>query len=111
MMMSWTTFAMSLLLAATTACKSADKSSGAAPASGLAWQPDPVGSTSPACKKALACCEAQVKDEKPSPKPSDYNLACSGAAMLKTDTECDAFTKGYVDEFTVAKKPVPAECK
>jgi hypothetical protein len=116
-----TAFAIALALTLATACKKKDDTAAAtkgsaapaaaAPAAGdLPWKPDSMGHDSPACHKALACCEAKVKAEKPDAKAEDYNGACSGAALAASDDACEQFRKGYVDELNVDKKPVPAAC-
>ena len=103
MTIRWTSLAVSVALLGTTACKHKDDAaagkngaaaSTGAGASGLAWQPDSVKSSSPACKKALACCEAMVKAEKPAATAPDYNEKCSGAAMAATDADRDRVPEG-----------------
>jgi|HubBroStandDraft_5_1064220.scaffolds.fasta_scaffold1043691_1 hypothetical protein len=73
----------------------ADKPSAAA--GGLAWQPEGMDKLTPACLKALTCCEAVVVAKNPSATASDYNLSCSGAASgTWKDADCttDAKSRG-----------------
>ena len=115
-----TTLVMALAFAALApACKkkgdaAATKAAPAAPASPAAgklpWEPDSMTHDSPACRKALACCEAKVAIENPTAKAEDYNGACSGPAIAASDSDCDQFRKGYIDEVNAAKKPVPGAC-
>ena len=123
-MMRRTSIAFALaLLAITAACKkkndtaasgSGSATPAAAPATAatgkLPWEPDSMTHDSPACRKALACCEAKVAVENPMAKAEDYNGACSGPALAASDADCDQFRKGYVDEVTAAKKSVPGAC-
>lgn len=87
-----------LALLTVAACKSAEK---AAPA-GLE-----MSSSSPACKKAMKCCELYAKLE----TPSDLNLKCAGVALAKTDAECDLFRQGHAAAFESKSTAVPADCK
>ncbi len=110
---------LALVLLTTIACNKKDdaaatkgSATAAAPAAGkLPWEPDSMQHDSPACRKALACCEATLAVENPLAKAEDYNGKCSGVALAASDGDCDAFRKGYADEATAAKKPVPGACQ
>lgn len=70
-----------------------------------------MSSSSATCKAAMKCCEALVRDEKPSAGIEDLNLSCSGVALAKTDEACGQFQAGYVATFESRNKEVPADCK
>lgn len=106
------------LLAAAGACKNKDSASAekgsaaAAPrkAGILPWEPESMTHDSPACRKALTCCEAKIAVENPLAKAEDYNGGCSGVAVAASDADCEQFRKGYIDELNAEKKPVPGGC-
>jgi len=88
-------------------CKSDDKKGGDD------LMPDGLmmSSDSAACKQAMKCCEAMVRDEKPAAGIEDMNISCSGVALATTDDECGQFKDGYVAAFTYQEKETPADCK
>ncbi len=70
-----------------------------------------MSSESAACKQAMKCCEAMVRDEKPAAGIEDMNISCSGVALATTDDECGQFKAGYVAVFESREKALPADCK
>ncbi len=106
------------LLAALGACKDKDSASGGKPGAAaprapgsLPWEPDSMAHDSPACRKALTCCEAKIAVENPLAKAADYNGGCSGVALAASDADCEQFRKGYIDALTAEKKSVPGGCE
>ncbi len=107
------------LVASAGACKDKDAASGGkgsatakarAPGS-LPWEPDSMAHDSPACRKALTCCEAKIAVENPLAKAEDYNGGCSGVALAASDADCEQFRKGYIDALNAEKKSVPGGCE
>jgi hypothetical protein len=70
-----------------------------------------LSNDTPACQKALECCEAMVAAEKGSATPEDINLSCSGVGMADNDKLCDDFKTGYAMAIESSGKPVPDACK
>jgi hypothetical protein len=66
----------------------------------------------PACKAALACCEAMVAADKGGKaSPEDINLSCSGVGMADSDDTCEQFKQGFAASFEAKSAEVPAACK
>jgi hypothetical protein len=69
-----------------------------------------MSSETAACKQAMKCCEAMVKDEKPTAGIEDMNMSCSGVALATTDEECGQFKAGYVAVLESREKAISADC-
>jgi hypothetical protein len=96
---------IAVVIAIAAGCSRTDKAG-----SGLAWTPDGYDQLSPACKKALACCEAAEAAKTRSMTAADYNEHCSGPATGGwNDGECTADAKSRASAF--GNKPVPDACK
>lgn len=70
-----------------------------------------LSNDTPACQKALACCEAMVTAKQGKATPEDINLSCSGVGMADNDKLCDDFKTGYAMAIEASGKPVPDSCK
>lgn len=70
-----------------------------------------LSNDTPACQKALECCEKMVEIDKGKTTPEDINLSCSGVGMAADDKTCDDFKKGYAMGIESKGKPVPDSCK
>jgi hypothetical protein len=70
-----------------------------------------LSNDTPACRKALECCEAMVAANNGKATPEDINLSCSGVGMADSDSTCDEFKKGYAMSLEAGGKPVPDACK
>ncbi|NJK32841.1 MAG: hypothetical protein HC927_10775 [Deltaproteobacteria bacterium] len=102
-----------LTLLATTACGSEDKSKTdkADKAKDEAKPSLNLQNDTPACRKALECCEKMVEIDKGKATPEDINLSCSGVGMAGDDKTCDDFKKGYAMSIEGKGQPVPDSCK